>query len=157
MVLFGKTHFYGQPLKPVSEFQTLSVNLIPSSKMQQRADDSLCADEPRLKKRKRDATFTTQSNAPASAPVSIKSNAETPCQLENSVEYTEKCYFDSYAHMGIHEDMIKDEVRTNTYRQALIRNPLDFRDKVVADIGCGTCILSFFCVQAGAKRGNKAA
>lgn len=55
---------------------------------------------------------------------------------------------------GIHEEMIKDEVRTNTYRQALVRNPLDLRDKVVADIGCGTCILSFFCIQAGAKKGT---
>ena len=25
-------------------------------------------------------------------------------------------YFDSYAHFGIHEEMLKDEVRTLTYR-----------------------------------------
>lgn len=29
-------------------------------------------------------------------------------------------YFDSYAHISIHEEMIKDTVRTNTYRTAIM-------------------------------------
>ena len=29
-------------------------------------------------------------------------------------------YFDSYAHLGIHEEMSKDTVRTNTYRTAIL-------------------------------------
>ena len=34
-----------------------------------------------------------------------------------SEEMTSKdYYFDSYAHFGIHEEMLKDEVRTLTYR-----------------------------------------
>lgn len=41
----------------------------------------------------------------------------------NSRDY----YFDSYAHFGIHEDMIKDEVRTNTYRLAILDNPHLFK------------------------------
>lgn len=31
-------------------------------------------------------------------------------------------YFDSYAHFGIHEEMLKDEVRTLTYRNAMYHN-----------------------------------
>merc|ERR1711991_530101 len=60
-------------------------------------------------------------------------------------------YFDSYAHQGIHEEMLKDEVRTLTYRNSVYNNPHLFRDKVVLDIGCGTSILSMFCAKAGAK------
>lgn len=31
-------------------------------------------------------------------------------------------YFDSYAHFGIHEEMLKDEVRTLTYRNSMFHN-----------------------------------
>lgn len=31
-------------------------------------------------------------------------------------------YFDSYAHFGIHEEMLKDEVRTMTYRNSMYHN-----------------------------------
>ena len=30
-------------------------------------------------------------------------------------------YFDSYSHYGIHEEMLKDEVRTLAYRDALLK------------------------------------
>lgn len=60
-------------------------------------------------------------------------------------------YFDSYAHFGIHEDMIKDSTRTLAYKNAIMRNSYLFKDKVVLDIGCGTGILSFFAARAGAR------
>lgn len=59
-------------------------------------------------------------------------------------------YFDSYAHFGIHEEMLKDTVRTRTYQQAIQQNSPLIRGKVVLDVGCGTGILSLFAAQAGA-------
>jgi protein arginine N-methyltransferase 1 len=61
-------------------------------------------------------------------------------------------YFDSYAHFGIHEEMLKDEVRTVTYRNAMYHNRHLFKDAVVLDVGCGTGILSMFAARAGAKK-----
>ncbi|KAK9722752.1 hypothetical protein QE152_g19493 [Popillia japonica] len=61
-------------------------------------------------------------------------------------------YFDSYAHFGIHEEMLKDEVRTLTYRNSMYHNKHLFAGKVVMDIGCGTGILSMFAAKAGAKQ-----
>ena len=60
-------------------------------------------------------------------------------------------YFDSYSHHGIHEEMLKDEVRTRTYQMAILNNRHLFEGKVVLDVGCGTGILSMFAVQAGAS------
>jgi len=59
-------------------------------------------------------------------------------------------YFDSYSHFGIHEEMLKDEVRTRSYMNAIEQNKHLFNDKIVLDIGCGTGILSMFAARAGA-------
>jgi len=60
-------------------------------------------------------------------------------------------YFNSYNHHGIHEEMLKDEVRTKSYRDSIYQNPHIFKDKVVLDVGCGTGILSMFAAKSGAK------
>ena len=61
-------------------------------------------------------------------------------------------YFDSYSHFGIHEEMLKDVVRTRSYMNAIEQNKHLFKDKVVLDIGCGTGILSMFAARAGARK-----
>lgn len=61
-------------------------------------------------------------------------------------------YFDSYSHYAIHEEMLKDEIRTTTYRRAIEWNQHLFKDKIVMDVGCGTGILSLFAAKAGARR-----
>lgn len=74
------------------------------------------------------------------------------CCAKKEEELTSKdYYFDSYAHFGIHEEMLKDEVRTNSYRNAIEQNAHLFKDKVVLDVGCGTGILCMFAARAGAK------
>jgi protein arginine N-methyltransferase 1 len=60
-------------------------------------------------------------------------------------------YYGSYSSFHIHEEMLKDSVRTRAYQRAIEQNPDDFKDKVVLDIGCGTGILSIFAARAGAK------
>jgi type I protein arginine methyltransferase len=53
---------------------------------------------------------------------------------------------------GIHEEMLKDTVRTRSYMNAILRNEHLFKGKVVLDVGCGTAILSMFAAKAGAAR-----
>lgn len=72
-------------------------------------------------------------------------------QIENSEMTSKDYYFDSYAHFGIHEEMLKDEVRTLSYRSSIYQNRHLFKDKIVLDVGCGTGILSMFAAKAGAK------
>lgn len=86
-----------------------------------------------------DTTMTDATAAPAKGPV--------------MGDMTSRDYYaDSYAHFGIHEEMLKDQVRTLSYRNAIMQNGHLFKDKVVLDVGCGTGILSMFASKAGAKK-----
>lgn len=62
----------------------------------------------------------------------ISSDGESPKKpVVSPDEMTSKdYYFDSYAHFGIHEEMLKDEVRTLTYRNSMYHNRHLFKGKV---------------------------
>ncbi|XP_071135707.1 protein arginine N-methyltransferase 3-like [Mytilus edulis] len=86
----------------------------------------------------------------------VMSQPNEPIKPESAVhtltEDEDEEYFGSYAHFSIHEDMLKDKVRTESYRDFMYKNKDLFKDKVVLDVGCGTGILSMFAVSAGAKQ-----
>lgn len=72
--------------------------------------------------------------------------------LQSNPQQHEDHYFNSYSYFSIHEEMIKDNSRTQGYNRAINTARHLFRDKVVLDVGCGTGILSMFAANAGAKR-----
>ncbi|PHJ23922.1 histone arginine methyltransferase prmt4 carm1 [Cystoisospora suis] len=61
-------------------------------------------------------------------------------------------YFEYYGKMANQMNMLQDTTRTTTYHRAILENRRDFEGKVVMDVGAGSGILSFFAVQAGAKK-----
>jgi protein arginine N-methyltransferase 1 len=82
---------------------------------------------------------------------------EEPMQTEETLKKEENktakdYYFESYSHFGIHEEMLKDVVRTDTYRKSIVNNRHLFEGKTVLDVGCGTGILCMFAATAGAAR-----
>jgi len=89
----------------------------------------------------------------SSQPQEVKSvPAHAQRDADGNLKSDSDYYFDSYSHFGIHEEMLKDTVRTKTYMRSIKNNKHLFKDKVVLDIGCGTGILCMFAAQAGAKK-----
>merc|ERR1719442_220152 len=67
----------------------------------------------------------------ASPPVSDMEKVKLlPTEEMTSKDY----YFDSYAHFGIHEEMLKDEVRTLTYRNSMWHNKHLVKDNKLDDV-----------------------
>ena len=51
-------------------------------------------------------------------------------EREEEEEEEEEGYFSTYSHFAIHEEMLKDEVRTKTYQIFISENSSLFKDKV---------------------------
>ena len=80
---------------------------------------------------------------------------ENNTQPLNPNENDKNGYFGSYAHFGIHEEMLKDKVRTEAYQEFIFKNPKIFTGAKVLDVGCGTSILSMFSAQSGKIKRRK--
>lgn len=81
----------------------------------------------------------------------VEESPDAPEEVIGNEKTSADYYFDSYSHFGIHEEMLKDIVRTRSYQNVITQNNFLFKDKIVLDVGAGTGILSLFCAKAGAK------
>ncbi|XP_065835041.1 protein arginine N-methyltransferase 6-like [Oscarella lobularis] len=72
-------------------------------------------------------------------------------QTQDSSNANDELYFRSYSDLSIHEEMLRDKIRTSAYRDA-IEKTRAMQRAIVADVGSGTGILSCFCVQSGAQK-----
>lgn len=81
---------------------------------------------------------TSETNGECSSEPSVKDVKHIEASDMTSRDY----YFDSYAHFGIHEEMLKDEVRTLTYRNAMYHNKHLFKGKVRWIVLLGAQILN---------------
>jgi predicted O-methyltransferase YrrM len=61
-------------------------------------------------------------------------------------------FFHYYGQLVHQQNMLQDATRTGSYHKAFISNPVDFRGKVVVDVGTGSGILAFFAAKAGARK-----
>jgi len=71
---------------------------------------------------------------------------------ERTDEASASQYFQFYGYLSQQQNMMQDYIRTSTYQNAILQNSNEFKGKVVLDVGAGTGILSYFAVQAGAKK-----
>lgn len=53
-------------------------------------------------------------------------------------------YFKFYSKLANQQNMLQDTERTKLYRDSILLNPSNYKDKVVLDVGCGSGILSLF-------------
>ncbi|KAG7473683.1 hypothetical protein MATL_G00098450 [Megalops atlanticus] len=84
--------------------------------------------------------------------VDVSRGASSAGAIAELREDEDEAYFSSYGHYSIHEEMLKDKVRTESYKDFMYLNPDVFKDKVVLDVGCGTGILSMFAARSGARK-----
>lgn len=82
----------------------------------------------------------------------FKTGLNTSTFRQRTDEASATQYFQFYGYLSQQQNMMQDYIRTSTYQRAILNNMEDFKDKVVLDVGAGSGILSFFAVQAGARK-----
>ncbi|XP_051283246.1 histone-arginine methyltransferase CARM1 [Dicentrarchus labrax] len=75
-----------------------------------------------------------------------------PTTFETSSKNSPTQGYQFHSCVSQQQSLLQDYLRITTYQRAILVNEADFRDKVVLDVCCGSGILSFFAVQAGATR-----
>ncbi|XP_041822087.1 histone-arginine methyltransferase CARM1-like [Chelmon rostratus] len=75
-----------------------------------------------------------------------------PTLFETAAENVPIQGYQFHSCLSQQQSLLQDYLRITTYQRAILINETDFRDKVVLDVCCGSGILSFFAVQAGAAR-----
>jgi histone-arginine methyltransferase CARM1 len=73
-------------------------------------------------------------------------------QADSLTENPNSHYFYYYGKLREQQNMLQDNVRMNSYYAAIAKNPEDFKDKVVLDVGTGTGVLAMFAAAAGARK-----
>ncbi|XP_046405920.1 histone-arginine methyltransferase CARMER isoform X3 [Ischnura elegans] len=84
--------------------------------------------------------------------VKVKSGKGVSVFTERTDDSSAMQYFQFYGYLSQQQNMMQDYIRTSTYQRAILANLADFKDKVVLDVGAGSGILSFFAIQAGARK-----
>lgn len=87
----------------------------------------------------------------SSGPKTARSKAAFASPSTPGVKQRDQGYFDGYSDMAIHDEMLRDTVRTYAYRDFMYANRALFAGKVVLDIGCGTGILSLFAAEVRSR------
>jgi protein arginine N-methyltransferase 3 len=121
------------------ENELLRNQLIAQSALLEDAKTSLCAtveDGPDAHSSgsEDDAEPAAQSGGGARAGASKRRGGKP-----RNYEANEKHYFDSYAKMSIHHEMLSDHTRTESYRLFLQENPSLIKDKIVLDGSVPPC------------------
>ena len=135
------------------EYENMKQQLIIlRSKLEERNAEfeTVLADMDHMKVVTRNLLLDSNEEAPMKNLTDGKPNVKSVGESRNEKE--DSGYAGSYAHFGIHHEMLSDKVRTQSYKDAVSYNVKCLRDKLVLDLGCGTGILSMFCAKLGGAR-----
>jgi hypothetical protein len=123
----------------------ISNHVIPFDANMKRAGEAYPQVEPDTDARKKPASIVSEPSLVPSnnaSPQTPQDEAKPTHEPDINDRTSKDYYFDSYAHHAIHEEMLKDSVRTKTYQMAILQNAHLFQDKVHPC--CNVCLFSVY-------------